>query len=50
MPTVTIEYKGLTVKTRAPVGSSGGIPSAANFGMQLIKVDHVDCCLDCACC
>lgn len=37
MPTVQIEYKNLTVKTQAMVGSAG-IPTAGNFGPQLLKV------------
>ncbi|WIA42005.1 hypothetical protein OEZ86_009302 [Tetradesmus obliquus] len=36
MPTVQIEYKNLTVKTQAMVGSAG-IPTAGNFGPQLLK-------------
>jgi hypothetical protein len=38
MPTVQIEYKNLTVKTQAMVGSAG-IPTAGNFGPQLLKVN-----------
>jgi hypothetical protein len=37
MPTVQIEYKNLTVKTQAMVGNAG-IPTAGNFGPQLLKV------------
>eukprot|EP00878_Enallax_costatus_P044792 GHUV01053539.1.p1 GENE.GHUV01053539.1~~GHUV01053539.1.p1 ORF type:complete len:186 (+),score=28.33 GHUV01053539.1:313-870(+) len=35
-PTVQIEYKNLTVKTHAAVGSAG-IPTAGNFGPKLVK-------------
>lgn len=36
-PTVQIEYRNLTVKTDAMVGSAG-IPTAGNFAPKLIKV------------
>jgi hypothetical protein len=39
MPTVQIEYKNLTVKTQAMVGNAG-IPTAGNFGPQLLKVSR----------
>lgn len=37
VPTVQIEYRGLTVRTEAVVGSAG-IPTAGNFAPKLIKV------------
>lgn len=36
-PTVQIEYKNLTVKTTALVGTAG-TPTAGNFGLHLLKV------------
>lgn len=37
VPTVQIEYRSLTVKTEAMVGSAG-IPTAGNFAPKLIRV------------
>lgn len=37
VPTVQIEYRNLTVKTEAMVGSAG-IPTAGNFAPKLIRV------------